>query len=148
MLAVLVAAVAAEVGTKADCCTDWSADCYIEPSSRNINHACWMCTSLQCENECVALKASPCYSQNETNCGGSCVWVGHRCESETNLLKAASDECASCCQEYNHHQVPWNCNTPADSNDLDGATVGTIIVASVVGVTLIGGAIAVYQSSS
>ena len=37
---------------------------------------------------------------------------------------------------------------PADSNDLDGATVGTIIVASVVGVTLIGGAIAVYQSSS
>ena len=40
------------------------------------------------------------------------------------------------------------CAEPADSNDLDGATVGTIIVASVVGVTLIGGAIAVYQSSS
>ena len=42
----------------------------------------------------------------------------------------------------------WCGDTPADSDDLDTATVGTIIVASFIGVTLIGGAIAVYQSSS
>ena len=48
-------------------------------------------------------------------------------------------------ENYSFERCPM---PPADSNDLDGATVGTIIVASFVGVTLIGGAIAVYQSSS
>ena len=40
------------------------------------------------------------------------------------------------------------CVEPAEPEAIDGATVGTIIVASFIGVTLIGGAIAVYQSSS
>ena len=138
MLAVLVAAVAAEVGTKADCCTDRSADCYLEPSSRNNNHACWMCSPLQCEIECVASKHSPCYSQNETNCIGMCVWVGQICERRSNVLKAASDECALCYQEYNHHEVPWNCNSPAQPADDSGLSTGAIAGISVGAVAFVG----------
>ena len=38
----------------------------------------------------------------------------------------------------------WCGNTPAEPADLDGATVGTIVVASLIGVTLVGGAVAVH----
>ena len=44
-------------------------------------------------------------------------------------------------------RCPWPPPTdqPAEPADLDGATVGTIVVASLIGVTLVGGAIAVHS---
>ena len=44
-------------------------------------------------------------------------------------------------------RCPWpppSRSTPAEPADLDGATVGTIVVASLIGVALVGGAIAVH----
>lgn len=45
-------------------------------------------------------------------------------------------------------RCPWpppSRSTPAEPADLDGATVGTIVVASLIGVALVGGAIAVHS---
>jgi len=66
----------------AECCNEWSADCYSKRGHHNNWHTC---------QECRAPALDPCAS--------SCSAFGKT---------ATSEECRNCCISFDH-ETPWNC---------------------------------------
>ena len=97
-----------------------------------------------CEQEIAVAPMTSCYGNDPQQVDYCAVSHHYHCCGISSSVGGPIVRCIPSTEAECDADFTWCPTEPAEPADLDGATVGTIVVASLIGVALVGGAIAVH----